>query len=450
MVSLSRRNFSALIIISLLFMVLLSACITYVTPETPGPTASLMHLSITATSEPTAPPEDESETKSIRNVPTLAPTAIPGPLTELVEEVARTTGADRVYLLGISLKDWLNLFVSLLIFVLFVWLVARLSYYILGKLVDRTSSKYDNLFLEKSRSLIFAFFGVIGLQIATRRLDFLSPEVKQWSNQLYWALHVIIISVAAWRVVDVIIAWYQHEVEPQHEDHEPDNVLPLVQRLVRFLILAVGIIMILSINNINVDVLIAALGLGGLALSLAAQDSLANMISGVILLIDKPFRVGDRVEIQELGTWGDVVDIGIRTTRIRTRDNRLVIVPNSKISSDQIINYTYPDPRYRIQMDVEIGYGQDVENVRQLIIDSVKGVEGVLLAKPIEVLYIEMGDAGMIFRVRWWIESYIDTRHIYDRVNTALQHTIDQEGIEMATLVYDINIRGGTAERPPE
>jgi small-conductance mechanosensitive channel len=119
-----------------------------------------------------------------------------------------------------------------------------------------------------------------------------------------------------------------------------------------------------------------------------------------------------------------------------------VIVPNSKISSDQIINYTFLDPRYRIEMEVEIGYGQDVETVRQLIIDSVKDVEGVLLDKPVEVLYIEMGD-GMIFRVRWWIESYIDTRRIYDRVNTALQYTFDQEGIELANLEYDINIRGG-------
>jgi len=450
MVNLSRRKFTTLIVIFLLLMAWLSACITYVQPETPTPTASVMPLSAAVTSEPTAPPEDESETKPIRDVPTLAPTAIPGLFTELVDDVARSTGADHAYLFGLSLEDWINFIVSLLIFVVFVWLIASLSYYLLGKLVDRTPSKYDNLFLEKSRSLIFAFFGVIGLQIATRRLDFVSPEVKQYLTELYWALHVIIISVAAWRVVDVIFAWYQNEVEPQHEDHQTDTVLPLIQRTVRFLILAVGIIMILSINNINVDVLIAALGLGGLAISLASQDTLANMISGVILLLDKPFRVGDRVEIKELGTWGDVVDIGLRTTRIRTRDNRLVIVPNSKIASDQIINYTFPDPRYRIQMEIEVGYGQDVESVRQLILNSVKDVEGVLLDKSVEVLYIEMGDAGMIFRVRWWIESYIDTRRIYDRVNTALQYTFDHQGIEMGNVAYDINIQGGAETKLDE
>ena len=148
MVIFSRRQFTALIVIFLLVLAWLSACITYVSPEAPALTASVMPQSAAVTSEPTAPPEDESETKPIRNVPTLAPTAIPGPLTELVEDVARSTGADRTYLLGLSLEDWINFFVSLLIFVVFVWLIASLSYYLLGKLVDRTPSKYDNLFVE--------------------------------------------------------------------------------------------------------------------------------------------------------------------------------------------------------------------------------------------------------------------------------------------------------------
>ena len=73
-------------------------------------------------------------------------------------------------------------------------------------------------------------------------------------------------------------------------------------------------------------------------------------------MVDQPFRVGDRIEIQKLGTWGDVVDIGLRSTRIRTSDNRLVIIPNNVISTDQIVNYSFPDPRYRIQLELAVGY----------------------------------------------------------------------------------------------
>jgi small-conductance mechanosensitive channel len=174
----------------------------------------------------------------------------------------------------------------------------------------------------------------------------------------------------------------------------------------------------------------AALGIGGLALSLAAQDTIANAIAGFVILVDQPFRIGDRIEIQEEHTWGDVVDIGLRTTRIRTRDNRLVIVPNSTISENQVINYSYPDPRYRIQTHVGIAYGTDIERARSLIIDTVRQIEGVLHDKSVEALYVERGDSAMVFRVRWWIESYVDTRRMFDRMHTALQKALDEAGIE--------------------
>jgi small-conductance mechanosensitive channel len=157
-------------------------------------------------------------------------------------------------------------------------------------------------------------------------------------------------------------------------------------------------------------------------------------------MLDQPFRVGDRIEIQGLGTWGDVVDIGLRSTRIRTRDNRLVIVPNNIISTDQIVNYTYPDPRYRIQIEMGIGYGQDIEKVRQIIIETVRQVDGILHDKPVDALYVDMGESAMIFRVRWWIHSYIDTRRMFDRVNTALQLALDQAEIKTPYNTLSINI----------
>ena len=158
----------------------------------------------------------------------------------------------------------------------------------------------------------------------------------------------------------------------------------------------------------NVTALVAALGVGGLAITLAAQDTIADAIAGVIILVDRPFRIGDRIEIQGAGTWGDVLDIGLRTTRIRTRDNRVIILPNSTIGSNQVMNYSYPDPSYRSETHLSVGDDTDLEVARRLIVDTVRGVEGVLADRPIDALYIEMGSSGVIFRVRWWIETYVD------------------------------------------
>ena len=132
----------------------------------------------------------------------------------------------------------------------------------------------------------------------------------------------------------------------------------------RTLLVLIGLLVILDHVGFNISALVAAIGIGGLAISLAAQDTIANMISGVIILIDQPFRTGDRIEIQELNTWGDVVNIGLRSTRIRTLDNRLVIVPNSQISNNLVVNYTNTDPHYRIQSEIGVAYGTDLRVAR--------------------------------------------------------------------------------------
>ena len=120
--------------------------------------------------------------------------------------------------------------------------------------------------------------------------------------------------------------------------------------------------------------------------------------------------------------------------------------PNSTISKSQVVNYTYPDPRYRVQMDVGIGYGMDVEKTRRIIIDTVSQVEGVLKDRPVDALYNEMGESAMSFRVRWWIESYEGTRRIYDRVITALQAALDKAGIEMPFPTHDMNFKISPAD----
>jgi MscS family membrane protein len=214
----------------------------------------------------------------------------------------------------------------------------------------------------------------------------------------------------------------------------------------------VGLIIGLGHFGVNVSAFAAALGLGGLAISLAAKDTIADAIAGFIILVDRPFRIGDRIEIAEVGTWGDVTDIGLRTTRIRTRDNRMVIVPNSVIGANQVINYTYPDPRYRIETHVGIAYGTDIETARHVIVNAVRQVEGVLPEKPVDALYNEMGDSAMVFRVRWWIQSYVDTRRVVDRVHTALQHALDAAGIESPYPTQNLNVQvdSESAERLTE
>jgi small-conductance mechanosensitive channel len=175
---------------------------------------------------------------------------------------------------------------------------------------------------------------------------------------------------------------------------------------------------------------VAILGLCGLAFSIAAQATLADVIDGVLILVDKPFRVRHRIQLQDLQTWGDVISMGVRTTRIRTLDNRLVIVPNSRIGRGQIVNYSYPDDRYRLEVNFGVAYGTDIEAVRQLSVMAVRQVDLILPDRPIEALVDALDDSAVRFRVRCWIDSYADFRRARDRVQTQLYKALQAKGIE--------------------
>ena len=257
-------------------------------------------------------------------------------------------------------------------------------------------------------------------------------------------LNLVLGVLAALNLVNLAAAYYRQEVAREEDLERLNPVVTLVRRVAIIIILVTGVSIFLSHFGINVSGLVAALGIAGLAFSLAAQDTLADAINGFLILVDQPFRVGDRIEIQDLGTWGDVTHIGTRTTRIRTRDNRMVIVPNSTIGKNQVVNYTFPDPQYRVETHLGIGYGTDIERARRIIIDTVQHVEGVLPDYPVDALYNEIGDSAMVFRVRWWIESYEDTRRIYDRVHTALQNALDEAGIDMPYPTQTHNLEFGT------
>jgi small-conductance mechanosensitive channel len=201
-------------------------------------------------------------------------------------------------------------------------------------------------------------------------------------------------------------------------------------RHVAFIILTLAaLIILLDRFDVEVTALVTTLGIGSLAIALAAQATLGDIISGFMIMIDRPFKVGDRIEILEIGTWGDVIEIGLRSSRILTRDNRLVSVPNSVIGKNLIVNYSAPGNKLRVETNVGVAYGTDLEEARKVMIDAVVGQSWVLSDHPVEALFLEFGDSALVFRVRCWIPHYVETRRIVDKLNTVLYNALRQHEI---------------------
>ena len=397
--------------------------------------------SATPTSE-TPVPIATSVLDEVITTRTPEPTATPGRVEQQVTELTARVGLAYTRFLGLRVTDWINLGISLLIVVVAYLLGSLLIRRVLPKLVQRTESTFDDRLLKTAGPDLRWLVVIFLLDYATKRLTFVDATLKTILSDLYFVVSLAIAVRVVWHLLDLADTWYHERAASENREEQLGPIITLLVRLGRIVAGLVGIIILLSRFGVNVTAFAAVLGLGGLAFSLAARDTIADAIAGFIILVDRPFRIGDRIEIENIGTWGDVVDIGLRTTRIRTRDNRMVIVPNSVIGTNQVINYTYPDPRYRIQTHVGLAYGTDVTQATQVLIDAVRQVEGVLEDKPVDALYIEMGDSAMIFRIRWWIESYIDTRRMFDRVHRAIQRALDEAGIESPYPTQTLNLRG--------
>ena len=404
---------------------------TAISPQTGG-SGSLEEILGTDRAEDAGP---------IIQAPTPEPTATPGIIEEGIADSARATGLSNRMFLGLSGENWVNLGISLLIVILGYILVTRLVYRLLRIIARVLPGERYRAFTVTIELQVRVIVEIFLLNYATGRLSFLSVFLKQTLNQLYYALLIIALSSILWKLVDFSLEWYQKKsIDDERWEHRK-MLLPLVRRAVLGLLVTIAVTIILNNYGVNVTALLAVLGIGGLALSLAAQDTLSDMIASFLILLDQPFRIGDRIGIEDLDTWGDVVEIGLRTTRVRTRDNRLVIVPNSVIGKNQVVNYSYPDLRYRVETEIILNYGIDLDETRQVIIDAVGMVEGVLPETQVEALLLGMSETNLNFRVRWWIDSYVDTRQVFDRVHSALYNSFKETGIALSLPTYEINLK---------
>jgi small-conductance mechanosensitive channel len=333
--------------------------------------------------------------------------------------------------------------VALLIIVL-AWVISRLSKYALRqlsiRLIGRTRTTLDDIIIELAETPLQALILVVGLDLAVAQINNISAELSTGIDQVFFTIYIIIVYLFLYRLVGGLMVWYAREVVSKTETELDDRFLDLFRRVAQLALTVVVAITVLGRFGIEVSALVTTLGIGSLAIALAAQETLGDMISGFTIMIDQPFKVGDRVEILDIDTWGDVVEVGLRSTRILTRDNRMVSVPNSVIGKGLVVNYSDPSTMYRVQTHVGVAYGTDIEHAREIMIEAIRSESWVMKDKKIEALMLQFDDSALVFRVRCWIKHYVETRRIIDKMNTALYHALNREGIDIPFPHRDLRL----------
>jgi len=330
--------------------------------------------------------------------------------------------------------------VGQLLLVVVIWLAAR---WILRRieqhLTSRTKTDLDDLVIQLIRRVVLISIVFWGGWRLTQIW-----ELGQLSRTI-GAVWIVALSLPISAFVSSALRVFEEKVAPRTESRLDDTALPLLNRIVRGLVVGLGVLIALTFLGINITPILAGAGVMGLGVSLAAKDTLSNLIAGLLLIMDRPFQVGDRIELwnapTETGSWGDVIEIGLRATKIRNPDNLIIVVPNNEIMRRDIINYTASGPHIRLRIPFGIAYNADAERAKKLVVEAATKTDGVMADPAPVVITRGFGESSVNLELRVWITQARDRRAIGDTIGDQIKKTFDEHGIEIPFPRRDIVIR---------
>jgi len=324
--------------------------------------------------------------------------------------------------------------VSILVARLIDWLLCR----VLLLLARRTKTDLDDQVIEKLHRPIFVSVVLLGLFAAQGVLE-LGDAHRFFVVGALKTLGVLIWSVALFRISHLFlqglsratarVAWIDA------------RTVPLLDNLGKIAVFGLAVYMLLITWDLDVKPWLASAGIVGIALGFAAKDTLANLFGGLFIVADAPYKIGDFI-VLDTGERGCVTQIGLRSTRLLTRDDVEITLPNAQIANAKITNESGgPWPKARITVTVGVAYGSDVDKVRAVLMEAASRVELVTRDPAPAVRFTEFGDSALIFRLLCWIDEPVLRGRALDELNTHVYKLFAAEGIQIPFPQRDVHIK---------
>lgn len=277
-------------------------------------------------------------------------------------------------------------------------------------------------------------------QAITQLQDMINSFITLVPNLIIAVIVFVLFYVLA-RAIQILIRRVVHSAG------KPTNLSIVLGRLSRWTTILLGLLIgiVVIFPDVSPAQLFQLLGISSVAIGFAFRDVLQNFFAGVLLLINEPFGIGDQIIIRDFE--GTVEDIQTRATTIKTYDGRRVVMPNTELFTNPVIVNT-AFPLRRIQYDVGIGYGDDIDRAKALILETLRDVDDILQDPPPEVIVVGLADFNVSLRVRWWIEpalraEAVDTRN---QVLALIKRTLTAHGIDLPFPTQQILFHDQTEE----
>ena len=300
---------------------------------------------------------------------------------------------------------------------------------ILPKLTAKTETQLDDVLVEVLKAPMLFALTLVGFWIGIKRLS-MPANVMEMIADAYKFLLVISATWFVSRAVSTFINVVLKEKVNDESSRMDEHALSLIKKVSSFVIWSIGVITALNNAGVDVGALIAGLGIGGVAIALAAQDTAKNIFAGMMILFDRPFKIGELITID--GTTGYVEDMGIRSTKLRTYSGQLVVIPNYKTADSNLTNITR-EPSRRIELNVGLTYSTTPEQMRQAmdilrkLPSSVTGLE-----ETVKVYFTSFGDFSLNITCWYYIKKDSDLFETQSAVNLHVLDEFNAHGLDFA------------------
>ncbi|NQT24244.1 mechanosensitive ion channel family protein [candidate division KSB1 bacterium] len=336
------------------------------------------------------------------------------------------------------------------------YLVSRLAVFaekiVARHTVQRTETLYDDKLFDIVDRAIRRLIWIVGFYLAFRQLHIFWANSTMIPSAIKGVLYVIAVLILARmlnRILETLLEWYTEEVGERSSVQLKEEFRPLLRRMIGIVIYLMAVVHIMHYFKQNISSVLVSLGVGSLAIALAAKDTLANMIAGFMIMTDRPFRLGDRI-LLESGEMGDVYDIGLRTTKILTFDNTLIVVPNQQIINEKLTNLSYPDPQIRVVVHVGVAYGSNLEQVKQIMEQACLDHPDVLETSPPEAYFLNFGDSSLDLRVVCRVATWGQQWRVSEDIRLTVYKAFQEAGIEIPFPQRVVTVQKNPDEPSPE
>jgi len=340
-----------------------------------------------------------------------------------------------------------NPFVEAFVFLFILFLVFRIVFFVLEKIFLRitlkTKTDLDDIILKKSSAPVNFLLLFVALRLVLGQTDLgISVGVLDSLNNIILTIIVLSVGYLIYIISDLVLSRAFRKIAVRTKSKFDDSLFTLVHSVLKITLVILVILYVLSVWGVEILPLLGALGVAGIAVALALQPVLSNIFSGASMILDKSVSRGDLVYLDSQ-TKGKILKVGMRSTRILTFDNELIIVPNTKLAEGTIQNVALPEPKSRVVVKFGVAYGSDIEQVKEIVLKEVRTVKNLVIDKGREpkVRFLEMADSSLNFKAYFYVDTYDERFNAIDEINTKIYNALNKARIGIPFPQMDVHLK---------